>query len=67
MRAAQKLLGAQNIGGGSAWAGGVGGGSQRSQIRPYSAWNVRKQQKTAVLFTLQLVNPQKRRFLLIIT
>jgi hypothetical protein len=36
MRAAQKLLGAPTIVGGSSWAGGDGGGSQRSQIRPHA-------------------------------
>jgi hypothetical protein len=40
MRAAQKLLGAPNIGGESAWAEGGGGGSQRSQIHPHAARNV---------------------------
>ncbi len=29
---AQELLSALTVGGGSAWPGGVGGGSQRSQI-----------------------------------
>jgi hypothetical protein len=42
MRAAQKLLGAPTIGGGSAWAGGGSGGSQRSQISPQAARNVQK-------------------------
>ncbi len=32
MRAAQELLGAPTIGGGSAWPGDGGGGSQRRQI-----------------------------------
>jgi hypothetical protein len=37
VRAAQKLLGALTIGRGSARTGGGGGGSQRSQIRPFPA------------------------------
>jgi hypothetical protein len=43
---AQKLLGALTIGGGSAQAGDGGGGTQRSQIYPHAARNVRKQRKT---------------------
>ncbi len=42
VRVAQKLLGAPTIGGGSAQAGGSGGGSQRSQIRPHATRNVQK-------------------------
>ncbi len=32
MRVAQEMLGAPTVGGGSAWPGSGGGGSQRSQI-----------------------------------
>jgi hypothetical protein len=42
VRAAQKLLGALTIGGGSAQARGAGGGSQWSHIRPHAAQNVQK-------------------------
>ncbi len=65
VRMAQKLLGAPPICGGCAWAGRGCGGSQRSQIRPHVARNVRKWQKNRRFHTIfWLLNHRKRRFLL---
>jgi hypothetical protein len=66
MRAAQELLGAPTIGGaGSAWPGGGGGGSQRSQIHKLSKPpRINKNStKTAGLLHLMTFKKPKRRFL----
>jgi hypothetical protein len=41
MRVAQEMLGAPTVGGGSAWPGSGGGGSQRSQITFQATLNVK--------------------------
>jgi hypothetical protein len=58
MRAAQKLLSAPAIGVASAWAGGGGGESQRSQINtpPCSLIYMKTAKKLAVSRTFWLIN-----------
>jgi hypothetical protein len=64
MRAAQKLLGAPTIGGGSAQAGAVVEGVKGVKYTPMLPKMYENGKKWAVSHTFWLINPRKHRFLL---